>query len=42
MTEEQKKVGVLAYSAGNHAQGIALSGQTLGIKTTIIMPKDAP
>lgn len=42
LTAEQKSKGVLAYSAGNHAQGIALSGRLLGIKTMIIMPKDAP
>lgn len=42
LTPEQKSKGVLAYSAGNHAQGIALSGRLLGIKTMIIMPYDAP
>jgi threonine dehydratase len=33
---------VLTYSSGNHAQAIALSARILGIKATIIMPKDAP
>ena len=33
---------LFAYPAGNHGQGVALSGKLLGIKTTIIMPKDAP
>jgi len=37
-----KDHGVLTYSSGNHAQAIALSGQLLGIATTIIMPDDAP
>jgi len=42
LSEEQKKAGVIAASAGNHAQGMALSGTKLGIKTTIIMPKTTP
>ena len=39
---EQKRRGVLAFSSGNHAQAIALAGQLLGIRTTIVMPDDAP
>ena len=40
---QQKKVkGVIAASAGNHAQGVALSAQKLGIKATIVMPKTTP
>lgn len=42
LNEEQKKAGVIAASAGNHAQGMALSGTKLGIKTTIVMPKTTP
>jgi threo-3-hydroxy-L-aspartate ammonia-lyase len=42
LTDEQKKCGVVTFSSGNHAQAIALSGKLLGIKTTIIMPTDAP
>lgn len=42
LTDEERKRGVLTYSSGNHAQAIALSGQLLGIPTTIIMPEDAP
>jgi threo-3-hydroxy-L-aspartate ammonia-lyase len=42
LSEMQKTAGVLTYSSGNHAQAIALSGQLLGIRTTIIMPEDAP
>jgi threonine dehydratase len=34
--------GVLTYSSGNHAQAIALAGSLLGIRTTIVMPSDAP
>ncbi|MEL6279276.1 MAG: threonine/serine dehydratase [Pseudomonadota bacterium] len=34
--------GVLAYSSGNHAQGVACAAQMLGLKATIVMPKDAP
>ena len=41
-SEEQKAAGCVTFSSGNHAQAVALSGQLLGIKTTIIMPKDAP
>ena len=40
--ENQRRAGVLAFSSGNHAQAIALSGRLLGIKATIIMPSDAP
>jgi len=40
-TEEQRR-GVLTYSSGNHAQAVALAGQLLGVKTTIVMPQDAP
>lgn len=39
---QQKQRGVLTFSSGNHAQAIALSGQLLGIPTTIVMPDDAP
>ncbi|RNE82358.1 threonine ammonia-lyase, biosynthetic [Vibrio cholerae] len=42
LTEAQKAVGVIAASAGNHAQGMALSGTKLGIKTTIVMPRTTP
>ncbi|MDR5883109.1 threo-3-hydroxy-L-aspartate ammonia-lyase [Caballeronia sp. LZ032] len=39
---EQRKAGVVAFSSGNHAQGIALSAQLLNIPATIVMPHDAP
>ncbi|MHA1522984.1 MAG: threonine/serine dehydratase [Alphaproteobacteria bacterium] len=42
LDETQRKQGVVAYSSGNHAQGVAASGQMLGIGTTIVMPTDAP
>jgi threo-3-hydroxy-L-aspartate ammonia-lyase len=39
---EQKKLGVCAFSSGNHAQGIALSAQLLGMPAAIVMPLDSP
>ena len=39
---EQKRLGVCAFSSGNHAQGIALSARLLGIPATIVMPQDSP
>ncbi|MFP3757685.1 threo-3-hydroxy-L-aspartate ammonia-lyase [Cupriavidus sp. SIMBA_020] len=38
----QRKGGVVAFSSGNHAQGIALSARLLGMPATIVMPHDAP
>ena len=38
LTSEEKARGVVAASAGNHAQGVALAAQTLGIKSTVFMP----
>ncbi len=38
----QRKAGVVAFSSGNHAQGIALAARLLGIPATIVMPTDAP
>ncbi len=42
LTEEEKKKGVIACSAGNHAQGVALSAQKNNIKSTIFIPSIAP
>ncbi|RLV50743.1 threonine ammonia-lyase [Nocardioides mangrovicus] len=42
LTEEERAAGVVAASAGNHAQGVALAAQLLGIKATIFMPEGAP
>jgi threonine dehydratase len=41
-TPEQRRAGALAFSSGNHAQAIALSGRLLGMPTVIVMPRDAP
>ncbi len=40
--EDRKAIGVVAMSSGNHAQGVATAAQLLGIRATILMPKDAP
>ena len=42
LSAEQRKRGVIAFSSGNHAQAVALSGKILGIKAVIVMPHDAP
>jgi threo-3-hydroxy-L-aspartate ammonia-lyase len=42
LSEERRKAGVIAFSSGNHAQAVALSGKLLGIRTLIVMPEDAP
>lgn len=42
LTEEEKQTGVIACSAGNHAQGVALTCKLLDIKATIVMPVTAP
>lgn len=42
LTEEEKANGVIASSAGNHAQGVALGAMMSGIKATIVMPATAP
>ena len=39
---EQRKAGVVAFSSGNHAQGVALAAQLLGMPALIVMPADAP
>lgn len=39
--EEERTRGVVAASAGNHAQGVALAGQLLGVDVTVFMPLDA-
>ncbi|WP_260961918.1 threo-3-hydroxy-L-aspartate ammonia-lyase [Pseudomonas citri] len=41
-SEEQRRGGVVAFSSGNHAQGIALAAKLLKISATIVMPTDAP
>ncbi|KAI8391010.1 threonine ammonia-lyase, biosynthetic [Radiomyces spectabilis] len=42
LTEAEKKAGVIACSAGNHAQGVAYSAKKLGIKAKIVMPIPSP
>src|SRR6201995_3667949 len=42
LTEAEKARGVIAASAGNHAQGLAYHGARLGIPVTIVMPKPTP
>ena len=42
LTEKEKANGVIASSAGNHAQGVALGAKMSGIKATIVMPATAP
>lgn len=42
MSPEERKRGVVAYSSGNHAQGVALAAKLLEIPAAIVMPRDAP
>lgn len=42
LSDEAKKQGVVAASAGNHAQGVALAGKKLGVQATIVMPTTTP
>jgi threonine dehydratase len=42
LDEERKRRGVVAFSSGNHAQGVALAAKLLGVPAVIVMPSDAP
>lgn len=42
MTPAERKFGVVAYSSGNHAQGVSCAAKELGIDAIIVMPSDAP
>src|SRR3979409_701431 len=42
LSAQEKARGVVAFSSGNHAQGVALAARELGIKATVVMPSDAP
>jgi threonine dehydratase len=42
LSDEQRRTGVIAASAGNHAQGLAYHGHRLGVPVTIVMPKGTP
>lgn len=41
LSEQELKKGVVAFSSGNHAQGVALAAKLLGTKATIVMPEDS-
>ena len=42
LTPAERKRGVVAFSSGNHAQGVAAAARQMGVRATIVMPKDAP
>lgn len=42
LTQEERVCGVIASSAGNHAQGVALAARAFGVPATIVMPEGAP
>ena len=42
LSEEERGRGVVAFSSGNHARGVAIAAKRLGIQATIVMPSDAP
>ena len=42
LTPQQRERGVVAFSSGNHAQGVACAARLLGMPATIVMPADAP
>jgi threonine dehydratase len=42
LPEDQRATGVISYSSGNHAQGVAYAARALGIKSVIVMPNNAP
>jgi threonine dehydratase len=42
LSDEDRRRGVITYSSGNHAQGVAYAARTLGAKATIVMPRNAP
>lgn len=42
LTPDEARTGVVAWSSGNHAQGVAAAARLLGIRSTIVMPSDAP
>src|ERR1700678_4219980 len=41
LPEEDRKRGVISYSSGNHAQGVAYAARALGVKAVIVMPNNA-
>jgi threonine dehydratase len=42
LTEAERQRGVISYSSGNHAQGVAYAARALGVKAVIVMPNNAP
>jgi len=42
LSEDERRRGVVAYSSGNHAQGVAFAARALGVKAVIVMPRNAP
>jgi threonine dehydratase len=42
LTDEERQRGVISYSSGNHAQGVAYAARALGVKAVIVMPRNAP
>src|SRR5688572_1449662 len=42
LTNDKKRLGVVAYSAGNHGQALALAGRLLNVPVAVVMPADAP
>jgi threonine dehydratase len=42
LSPQQRAAGVITYSSGNHAQGVAYAARELGLKAVIVMPRDAP
>jgi len=42
MSDEERRRGVISYSSGNHAQGVAYAARALGVKAVIVMPRNAP
>jgi threonine dehydratase len=42
LTPEERERGVVAFSSGNHARGVAIAARRLGLRATIVMPSDAP
>src|SRR4051812_12036399 len=42
LTDDERRRGVIAYSSGNHAQGVAYAARAMNVKATIVMPSNAP
>jgi len=42
LSEEEKSIGVITHSSGNHAQALSLAASLLGVRATIVMPKNSP